>query len=335
MDVCDFKKILETNDILSLVSGEEDVAVAVSGGADSLALFRLMVDFNSSGLLSRIHVLTVDHGIRKAAKEEAEYVHDISKGFKNVIHATLRWCGDKPATGLMEAAREARYELISKYCKKNNISFLFVGHHMDDQAETVLKRLVSGSSVRGLCGMSMLQSYDDDLTIVRPFLHVKKKELCKTCDVFGLEWIEDPTNKDSKYARGRYREFWDVLEKEGLTSERLSRLSVRMQKVESALNYFVDLFYESSVIKMGDDGSVLQVSFDLISLLAQPEEVRVRTVLKAMEGIVGGGYGPRLHRLESILTNMWPMKKGYVSSIGGCLLKIAPGQGVFCVIRET
>ena len=337
MDFEKFSEILISNDIENILMAEDRIAVGVSGGVDSMALAKLLGEWFTLGHDKKVYAITVDHCLRRESADEALFVSDFSKSFKNVVHTTLGWLSPKPESGIMEAAREARYELMADFCKKNNIRYLCLAHHMDDQAETVLNRVVSGSSVSGLCGMRYIQSYDKNLTIVRPFLEVPKQELYDFCEKENIPWVEDPTNKKTQYMRGRLRGVWDVLENEGLTSKRLSRLSVRMQKVESALSFYEDELFESSVIENGVEGVEGCLRFDLAKLLSAPELVRVRVVLSAISMVFGGGersYGPRLHRVEELLSDMWRRETGTSVTIGGCILKIAPGQGVFEVRRE-
>jgi tRNA(Ile)-lysidine synthase len=129
------------------------VVVAVSGGPDSTALMLLAARWRKS--LARgpkLIAVTVDHGLRPEARDEARAVADLARKL-GVAHRSLRWMGRKPSTGLQEAARAARYRLLAEAARKAGASTILTAHTLDDQAETVLIRLTRGSGLTGLAGM--------------------------------------------------------------------------------------------------------------------------------------------------------------------------------------
>ena len=136
---------------LSEITGDV-VAVGVSGGADSLALLLLM-DELLRPLGRRVAALTVDHGLRKESRAEAEYVAGVAAA-RGIEHHILTWQGDKPRSGVEEAARTARYALLCSWCHEHGVETLCMAHHQQDQAETFLIRLQRGSGLTGLCGMA-------------------------------------------------------------------------------------------------------------------------------------------------------------------------------------
>ena len=117
---------------------ERHIALAVSGGSDSMALLRLAEQWSKKNSV-KISALTVDHGLRAEAAAEARQVADWCATL-SLNHHTLRWEGVKPKTGLQAKARVARYDLMGDWCVSNGVSYLLTGHTMDDQAETVLMR---------------------------------------------------------------------------------------------------------------------------------------------------------------------------------------------------
>ncbi len=136
-------------------ANEEVVVIAVSGGPDSTALAlacRAMARVAQERAAScRVLALTVDHGLRKESAREARAVKALARKL-GVAHRTLRWKGDKPATGLQEAARNARYALLAAAAAKAGARYLLTAHTLDDQAETVLLRLLRGSGPAGPAG---------------------------------------------------------------------------------------------------------------------------------------------------------------------------------------
>ena len=126
-----------------------------------------------------------------------------------VPHRTLRWTGEKPATGLQEAARAARYRLLAAAAHEAGARHVLTAHTLDDQAETVLMRMARGSGPTGLAGMARhLVSpglRGEELTLVRPFLDVPKARLIATLAAAGIAFAEDPSNRDPRFTRARLR----------------------------------------------------------------------------------------------------------------------------------
>jgi tRNA(Ile)-lysidine synthase len=178
------------------------LAVAVSGGRDSLALALLAHEW-AAGLDGRIVGLIVDHGLRRQSSSEAATTRDllIRHGIAAEI---LRWRGVKPASGLQEAAREARYRLLFEACRRLDVLHLLIAHHADDQAETVAMRAARASGPDGLAGMAALVE-QREARLLRPLLSVPRARLTATLEARGVQWIDDPSNLDSRFERARLR----------------------------------------------------------------------------------------------------------------------------------
>lgn len=209
------------------------IAVAVSGGADSLALV-LQAAEELAVFGRRIVALTVNHGLRPSAAQEAEYVGEVMRGH-NIEHHILEWKGQKPATGVEEAARQARYELLSEWCGKNGVRVLLTAHHLRDQAETFLMRLQRGSGLEGLCCMRE-KSERNGLIILRPFLHTNPEEMREYLRKKNIRWVEDESNDDEKYLRNRIRKFLpELASATGITAEKIDTAVTNLQCAESFL----------------------------------------------------------------------------------------------------
>ena len=143
------------------------IAVAVSGGADSLCLTFLLHEWASKRKV-QIYAFTVDHGLRKESAEEAKYVHQVLTQ-KGMAHQTLIWKGKKPTVSVEEKARQARYDLLFDACRKNKIEYLCLAHHQNDQAETFWLRLIRSSGVDGLSAMGECVQRGE-ITLLRPLL---------------------------------------------------------------------------------------------------------------------------------------------------------------------
>src|SRR5205085_1104945 len=179
-----------------------------SGGPDSTALMWLAARWRDDlEKPPKLVAVTIDHGLRKESAREARAVARLAKTL-NVEHVTLRWTGRKPKTGIQEAARNARYRLLSEEAHRQNAVYILTAHTQDDQAETVLFRMARGSGVSGLVGMRRL----DGLPVtgakpghlVRPLLDVPKARLIATLKAAKVSYVVDPSNADPRFARPRF-----------------------------------------------------------------------------------------------------------------------------------
>ncbi|MDC0247162.1 tRNA lysidine(34) synthetase TilS, partial [OCS116 cluster bacterium] len=150
------------------------IAIAVSGGLDSMVLMKL-ANISKKINSKNIHIIVIDHDLREGSKEEALFVkEEASKlGLRSAI---LTWKGKKPTSKIQESARNERYNLLFNYCKKNHISDLFLGHHLDDQIENFIFRMFRGSGVVGLTSFSNF-SKRDGINLIRPLIEIPKSDL--------------------------------------------------------------------------------------------------------------------------------------------------------------
>src|SRR5262245_35548082 len=182
---------------------EPVVAIAVSGGGDSMALAWLLFDWvrHRNG---RLQILSVDHGLRADSSADCTFVRESFAGIKGVSHLTLVWEGCKPQTGIQAAAREARYGLLTAHCRAEGILHLCVAHTMDDQAETYAIREGRGSGLRGLASMPALRQLDG-VRLLRPLLRARREDLRTYLKERGKAWREDPSNQMTRFERIRHR----------------------------------------------------------------------------------------------------------------------------------
>ncbi len=178
------------------------VAVGVSGGADSMALALLLARWTADQG-GRLLALTVDHGLRADSGAEAAKVAAWMAA-RGIEHRILSWDGEKPVTGIQAGARHARLRLLADAAAGKGILHLALAHHADDQAETHRLRADRSSGPQGLSGMPAIREMDY-LRLIRPLLPVTKDRLVVTCQAFGQEWVEDPSNRNPVFARGRLR----------------------------------------------------------------------------------------------------------------------------------
>ncbi|XP_076911600.1 uncharacterized protein LOC143569618 isoform X1 [Bidens hawaiensis] len=210
------------------IKPHHSIAVGVSGGPDSMALCLLAANWKTNGLnaASRVNndfvdgllAIIVDHGLRAESKNEAEMVQNrvLKMGIRCEI-AHCEWTDGKPTLGhLQEAARDIRYEKLQHICSQHQIGVLLIAHHADDQAELFVLRLSRNSGVLGLAGMALTSQIfathsnfhdgiSNSMLLVRPLLDLSKQDLYKICEGEKQEWVEDPTNQNTIFARNRIR----------------------------------------------------------------------------------------------------------------------------------
>lgn len=188
--------------LLAPLDPRRAIAVAVSGGADSMALALLAAEW-ARAFGRCLVAVTVDHGLRAGSGAEANQVGAwLAEPW--IEHTILRWDGEKPTSGIHAAARAARYRLMGAWCRAQGIEDLLVAHHRDDQSETMLLRLARGSGVTGLAAMAAV-SERDGVRLLRPLLRVSKGRLIATLIARNQPWIEDPSNANPRFGRTHMR----------------------------------------------------------------------------------------------------------------------------------
>ena len=279
------------------LSRDAKVAVAVSGGSDSMALARLLGAWAGDNATT-LHVLTVDHCLREAGAEEAKQVAAWCAE-AGLLHTTLRWDEGAALRGqprsFQSEAREARYKLLTTWCAANACTHLFVGHHADDQIETFLLRLSRGSGVDGLAAMASAVARDG-IVIARPLLGFSKAELTDYCREIGQGWVEDPSNENTASARVRFRQARGILAREGLTDDRLLATIGHLQRARAALDHAVWALLSSACV--WDELGV--ATLHIRSLASAPDEIGLRALSRILMGASGQVYGPRFEGLERV-----------------------------------
>jgi tRNA(Ile)-lysidine synthase len=241
-DATPISSTAELNRLFGGLQHFSPLVLAVSGGPDSTALMVLAARWRGRAEAPRLVAVTVDHGLRKESKREAKAVEQLAHKL-GIEHRTLAWTGRKPKTGLQEAARLARYRLLSKAANEVGAGYVLTAHTLDDQAETILFRMARGSGISGLAGMYVHSGVPvaggQDVGLLRPLLNTPKSRLIATLKAAKIRYASDPTNRDPRFTRPRLRELMPVLAREGLTPSRLAVMARRAQRVEETLSQVV------------------------------------------------------------------------------------------------
>lgn len=221
-------------DCVFLPNSPAHIAVAVSGGADSMALCLALQEWCQYHKI-QLTALTVNHQLRPESSKEAFQVHEWLSS-RHVSHEVLTWDHPPIRYNVQALAREARYNLMTAYCKQRNIPYLSTAHHQHDQWETFMMRLVHTSGIRGLSGIPTLQNRDG-ITVVRPFLTLHPNTLKSYLTEKKQPWIEDPSNQNTSFERIRWRNHAHELTKMNITSDLIGRVCSKLEKEAEALDW--------------------------------------------------------------------------------------------------
>jgi tRNA(Ile)-lysidine synthase len=301
---------------------EPFLAVAVSGGADSLAL-TLLADHWARERGGEICALTVDHRLRPESGEEIRRLQGWLSA-RAIRHETLAWSGDKPVTGIQEAARAARYALLDEWCRAHGCLHLLTAHHREDQAETHLLRRRAGSRASGLAGMSAIRELSH-CRVVRPLLGIGKERLVMFLDAERQPFITDPSNSDPAFARSRLRN--EGLLPVGREFEELFA-EIRMLGNERKLHDSRRHQLLAQAVHLHPAGFAVM---DPACLLVAPRDVSLGLLTALAVTIGGRSYAPRssrVARLRELLGT--PTRHGY--TLGGC--QFVAWRDRILVIRE-
>ena len=280
------------------------LVLAVSGGPDSVALMWLIARWRRSLTRGpRLVAVTIDHGLRKEAAREARDVKRLARALE-LPHRTMRWTGTKPKTGLPAAAREARYRLLAQAARTAGATHVLTAHTRDDQAETLLMRLLRGSGIAGLAAMADI-SERDGLVLARPLLDVPKSQLVATLTRAKIAFADDPSNRDAAFTRPRLRTLLPQLAAEGGNARNLARLAARLARANAAVDVLADgaerflALRDRDVVPHGPGGR----SFAIPAFAPLPEEVRLRLLMRAINA--AGHEGPaELGKVENLLAEL-------------------------------
>jgi tRNA(Ile)-lysidine synthase len=274
------------------------IGLAVSGGPDSLALLLLAAEARPG----KVAAATVDHGLRPEGAAEALMVADRCREL-GVPHRILSVTVE-PGSSPMARARSARYRALGEWARAEGMSGVATAHHLDDQAETLLMRLLRGSGLSGLAGIretSVLGS----VPVVRPLLSFRKAELVRLVEERGWLAADDPSNADPRFDRVRARRLMALLP--ALAPQRLARTAAALAEAEDALS-FVTGGLAADRLRPVPDGLEIDVS-------ALPRELRRRLLVLAMTALEAAAPGPEVERA------LLALEHGRSCTLAGLLLQ--------------
>ena len=305
-----FKNYLEKNGKKKIKIG-----VAVSGGPDSLALAFLTKCYSLINKLDAKFFI-VDHKLRKNSSKEAKLVKLFLRKF-DIDCKILKWKGKKPLSNIQGIARNKRYDLLKKVCKKNKINHLLIGHHVDDLYENFFIRLLRGSGLKGLSSFGeIVKNKENNILILRPLIDFEKKDLIYISKNVFQFFIEDPSNKNFIFQRSRIRKLIFDLNKEGLDKKKLDLTIRNLKSSNNSINFYVTKNIQDNAKFLKQENTYILNKF----FFNQSQEVIFRSFSTVLKKISSRYYPPRGKSIsDSILKiNSIKYKK---FTLGGCYVE--------------
>ncbi|MGH1418724.1 MAG: tRNA lysidine(34) synthetase TilS [Hyphomicrobiaceae bacterium] len=319
------------SDLFSPLKAFDGLVIAVSGGADSMALLHLLAQWRAQLFTQErapapvFVVATVDHGMRPEAKDEALFVAQCAMAL-GLDHETVEWSEEKPTSGLQDGARVARYRLLEevgvKHWPTGQVGVV-TAHTRDDQVETFMMRLARGSGLEGLAGMEGLRQLSPltHVKLLRPFLTLSKAQLVATLKAKEHKWIEDPSNQDQRFERVRWRRHRKVFDELGLTDEALAKSITRLRRADAAIEAGVTEMARAVDLNLHHG---LFASFGAPVFANQSSELRVRFLSRLLRAYGGQLLPPRLMKVEALVhrlaTHIDPDQE-VRETLGGCIIQ--------------
>jgi tRNA(Ile)-lysidine synthase len=316
LDYLKDKKILQIyKSFEKSINISEVFAVAVSGGPDSLSLAFLAKNFAIKKKLNAKFYI-VDHKLRKNSSIEA---HLVKKKLKEIgINSKiLNWYGKKPNSNIQSLARNKRYSLLFKECKKNKITNLLLGHHLDDLFENFFIRFLRGSGLKGLISFDKNSvNNKKDINILRPLLDIEKKDLIYLSKKVFDFFIADPSNQDDNFKRVRVRNFLSFLEKEGLDKKKFLLTIDNLKDSDATIKHYTKYNIEKNSIYLKKKNiAILNKEF-----FYQSHEVIFRSFSNII-GLIGKKYYPiRGKSVNTIISKILCDTLTKVT-LGGCFIE--------------
>ena len=296
------------------VSVNEPMVIAFSGGGDSLALLALACDSYTN---HKLHALIVDHGLRRESEEEARRAAAMATALGATAHTLT---SHTPRAG-HQHARTARYTLLAKACRDLGAKTLFLAHTLDDQEETFAIRLARGSTARGLAAMSArapLPAWPEGhgLWLARPLLAMRRKELRHWLRARGLDWIEDPSNRNRRYNRVRVRQHLAALHGAGLQSGRIAKSVHLLGQLENERRQQANALLDQA-LQLDPAG---YARLRCAPVLQAPTIIREKALGAVLASVAGHGRAPVPHGLVRRACTKLQAAPGRGFSAAGCRL---------------
>jgi tRNA(Ile)-lysidine synthase len=311
---------------LKLPTSGETIVVAVSGGADSTALLLAIEELKTGNkLYVDVCVAHLDHGLRKSSSKDAKWVRELATklGFRSVIgRSKVAESAEESSDNLEQAARQARYAFLERTAKKVSANYVLTAHTMDDQAETVLLRLMRGSAGAGLGGMESLRplAKNSSIKLARPLLWARRIETEDYCRLRRVEFLTDEMNDDQTFARVKVRKQLLPLMQSfnNRIVEALSRTASQLREDGAVLFTNSDALLQQASLSTAESETKTP-TLDVKVLSKAPPALRRRALRQWLSAARGG-----TRRLEMV--HLSAVEKLLEGTAGGRVVEL-PGGG--------
>ncbi len=292
------------------LTNKKKFVVAVSGGPDSLALAALSKAYTYC-YKSKFHYILINHNIRRNSLQEAKKVKNLLK--KKQINLKIISNKKKIEKNIQGEARKIRYELLSNFCLKNNISSLITAHNLEDQVETFLIRLSRGSGLRGLSAMRPKSKINIKIDLYRPLLDIKKEFLIKISKKTFGNFIKDPSNNNLKYLRTKVRNLKKPLEKSGIEYEQIFKSIHNLSESRDSLDDFLKKEFSKIIKKKGNE-----ILINFKKFKNHSNEIKMAIINVSIKKLKKNYYDPRAKKVTNLIRTI--NTKGFKkSTLGGCI----------------
>ena len=288
----------------------QNYLVAVSGGPDSLALTALARAYTFYKK-TKFHYVLVDHKLRKNSDQEAKKVKNLLK--KKQINLRILVNKKKIVKNIQAEARQARYEILIDFCKKNRIKTLMTAHNLEDQVETFFIRLSRGSGLKGLSAMKQLTKINSKVSLYRPLLDTKKKFLEKISkETFG-KYFKDPSNKNVKYLRTKVRSLKKPLEKSGIQYDQIFKSIQNLSFSKVTLEQYLKKIFKDLIKKNGKEIFIDLKKYEELNL-----DTKMALINESIKLLKKNYYDLRSKKVDNLIKGL--DKKNFKKlTLGGCI----------------
>lgn len=287
----EFQKIIE-----DLIEPADSVVIGVSGGVDSVVLLDLLAN---SELALTLNVVHVNYGFRgKESDRDEKFVKKLAEKYSSRFFLARPKGLKSTADNVQSAARDLRYDLFIETAQRTGSSKILTAHHADDQAETILSHLMRGSGLSGLSGMQERRQISEGIELVRPLLNFSRKEILTYVASKKLIFVEDSTNKTTKYQRNaiRHELLPTLLKYDPSAVEHLCKMAALLRDEDDAIKH-IAIDTADRICKQKRD----EISFSRADLLSCHVAIRRRFLREAYSRLTGNTADLLADHIEKML----------------------------------
>jgi len=312
------KKIfLEFNNILEKYKSDK-VCIAISGGPDSMALAFLAKSYSIKKKIVFFYYI-VDHKLRVESTRESILVKEFLRKY-DINCKILTWNKNRSIKNIQSAARNKRYELIFKECKKKRINLIVTAHQKDDLYENFFIRILRGSGLKGLISFNKVKtkiSKKENIYILRPLLNLSKKDLEYTTKKTFNFYLKDPSNNNDYFLRVKIRKMLNFLHKEGLDFNKFKITLENLYKSNISIEYYVFKNIKNNAKLLSSKNAYITNE----DFYKNPEEIVFRSFSELIHKVGNKKNYPRGSKISNLIKNMKSNKKFKKMTLSGCLIE--------------